>query len=91
MDRRGVKESSQISAYTQSHTSSLSNSFDSVTHVLTGSKLPRGKVQLCFKVAELLWRVERGVPALFRKININQSAVDLLIRLYHPTYRFVYI
>ena len=39
---RGVKES--ISVYT--HTFSLANTFDSVTHVLTVSKLPRGKIEL---------------------------------------------
>ena len=39
--------------------------------------------KLYSNVASLLWRVDRGVPALFRKIDINRSAVDIYRIVYH--------
>ena len=46
-----------------------------VFQTTTESKVLRGKVDfLCFNIAALLRRVDKGVPALFRKIDINRSA-----------------
>jgi len=60
------------------HTLSLWNRLESFKLVLAASKLPGRKAELFFNVA-LLQRVDRGVPALFRKIDNNWSAVDISI------------
>ena len=43
-----------------------------------------GKVKFYFNVAELLWKVYRGIAALLRKVAVNWSAVDISICL-HPS------
>jgi len=78
---RGVRVF-EFSVCTQSHTFSLANTFDSVTHLLTVSKLPRGKIELYFNVAVLVRRVDRGGSALFRKGDINRSVGDISICLH---------
>lgn len=74
---RGVKES--ISVYT--HTFSLANTFDSVTHVLTVSKLPRGKIEKIFVSKNFCFNVEKSknfcfnVAVLVRRADRGGSAL----------------